>query len=108
MLTFAAYEIVANPDVQQKLYEEIADVNDQLGGSRVTYDALQKMTYLDQVICETLRKWPVAAQTDRTCVKDYIYDDGERKFTIEKGSSVVFGVLGVQHGMFLRHFIICT
>lgn len=62
-LTFAAYELVANPDVQQKLHEEIAEVNEQLRGKRVTYDVLQKMKYLDQVVSETLRKWPIGIQT---------------------------------------------
>lgn len=94
-LTFAAYELVANPDVQQKLYEEIAEV--QLGGKRITYDVIQKMKYLDQVVSETLRKWPGAVQTDRLCTKDYIYDDGKLKFKIEKGSSIIFPVYGVHH-----------
>ncbi|XP_055308854.1 probable cytochrome P450 9f2 isoform X2 [Sitodiplosis mosellana] len=96
LLTFAAYEIMVNADVQQKLYEEISEVNEQLGGKRITYDALQKIKYLDQVISETLRKYPTAIQTDRTCVKDYVYDDGERKFTIEKGSNVIFSLIGVH------------
>ncbi|XP_031640704.1 probable cytochrome P450 9f2 [Contarinia nasturtii] len=97
MLTFVAHELIVNADVQQKLYEEIAEVNERLGGTRITYDALQKMKYLDQVICEVLRKWPPATQTDRNCVKDYIYDDGKLKFKIEKGSNVIFPVYGIQH-----------
>lgn len=96
MLTFVAYELVVNQDVQQKLYEEIVNVDEQLDGKRISYDALQKMKYLDQVICETLRKWPAAPQTDRTCVKDYIYDDGKLKFKIEKGSNIIFPVLGLH------------
>lgn len=96
MLTFAAYELVANPDIQQKLYEEIADMNEQLDGKRISYEAIQKMQYLDQVICETLRKWPPAIQFDRICVKDYVYDDGNLKFKIDKGSDMVVSVLGVQ------------
>ncbi len=96
VLTFAAYELVVNPDVQQKLYEEIAEVDKQLGGTRVSYDALQKMKYLDQFISETLRMWPAAFQTDRICVKDYIFDDGNLKFKIEKGSNVIFSIVGVQ------------
>lgn len=96
MLTFAAYELVANPDIQEKLYDEIAATDDRLDGKRITYDALQQMRYLDQVICETLRKWPAAIQTDRSCVKDYLYDDGKMKFTIEKGSNMVFSILGIQ------------
>lgn len=94
---FAAYELVTNPDIQQTLYEEISDVNEQLGGKRITYETLQKMKYLDQVICETLRKWPAAGQIDRLCVKDYIYDDEDKlKFKIEKGSNIIFPVYGMH------------
>lgn len=96
MLTFVAHELVANPEVQQKLYEEIADVHEQLGGNRITYDVIQKMKYLDQVISETLRMWPAALQLDRECVKDYTYDDGKKKFTIEKGSVLAFSIFGIQ------------
>lgn len=62
MLTFVSYELLANPDVQQKLYGEIAEVNEKLNGRRIDYDTLQRMKYLDQIICETLRKWPPAPQ----------------------------------------------
>lgn len=92
-MSFTAYELVANPDVQQKLYQEIAGVTEQLDGQQITYDVIQKMKYLDQVVSEALRKWPPAIQADRECVKDYVYDDDERKFTIEKGSNVFFPML---------------
>lgn len=62
MLMFVSYELAANPDVQQKLYEEVIETDQQLAGKRITYDVLQKMKYLDQVICEVLRKWPPAIQ----------------------------------------------
>ncbi|XP_031630672.1 probable cytochrome P450 9f2 [Contarinia nasturtii] len=98
MLQFVAYELSINPDVQQRLYEEIAKTNEQLGGKRITYDAIQKMKYLDQVTCETLRKWPSLPQIDRICVKDFVYDDGNKlKFNIEKGTPVVFPIYGIQH-----------
>lgn len=115
LLTFAAYELFANPDVQQRLYEEIVQVNDQLDGRRINYDTLQKMKYLDQIICETLRKWPPATQVtssfstptmdnclqptafqvDRVCVKDYVYDDGEGlTFNVEAGTAFLFTIYG--------------
>lgn len=96
-LTFASHGIVANPDIQQKLYEEIAEMNEQLGGKRITYEALQKMKYLDQVVSETLRKNPGAPQIDRNCNKDYIYDDGTLRFKIEKGSNVLIPIYGLHH-----------
>lgn len=67
-LTFIAYELILNPDMQQRLYEEIANVNGTLDGKRPTYDAIQKMPYLDQFINETMRKWPALALLDRVCV----------------------------------------
>lgn len=97
-LIFAAYEIAANPDVQQKLYEEIADTNEQLVGKSITYDTLQKMRYLDQFVCEVLRRWPPATVIDRVCTKDYVYNDGKNtKFTLEKGDMIMIIVYSVHH-----------
>ena len=52
-----AYELTVNSDIQDKLYNEIKDMNDSLGGKTINYDQIQGMKYLDQVVCETLRKW---------------------------------------------------
>lgn len=83
-LSFLGYELTTNPDVQQKAYEEIAEMNRQLNGRPIDYDNLQKMHYMDMVISETLRMWPPAGVTDRICVKDYEYNDGTMKFTFKK------------------------
>lgn len=89
---------MVNPDIQQKLYEEIVKTREQLGGKRVSYDVLQKMKYMDQVICETLRKWPPAIQLGRLCVRDYLYDDGNKlKFLFEKGREFSISIYGIQH-----------
>lgn len=95
-LTFTAYEVAVNPNIQQKLYEEIVEMNKQLDGEKISYNELQKMKYMDQVICETLRKWPSGVPTDRICVKDYVYDDGQLKFNIEKGTNVIFTNFGIH------------
>lgn len=57
---FLAYELVVNPEIQQKLYEEIRKMNDTLDGRKITYEQIQSLKYLDQVLSETLRKWPPA------------------------------------------------
>lgn len=89
---------MANPDIQQKLYEEIAEMNATLEGKTITYDALQKLPYMDEVISEVLRKWPPAAFTDRLCTKDYIYDNGNGfKCTLEKGAVIVIPVYAIHH-----------
>lgn len=89
MLTFAAYELAVNPDVQTRLFEEVRETSESIGGQRLHYDALQKMKYMDQVVTETLRKWPPALLTDRLCNRDYVFDDGkDMKLLIEKGRVV--------------------
>lgn len=70
-MSFMAYELVCNPDIQQKLYNEVVTINEELGGKKITYEKIQSMKYLDQTVCEALRKWPPAPITDRLCVKDY-------------------------------------
>lgn len=52
-----AYELSVNPDIQQKLYEEIVAMEENLNGKRITYDQIQGLKYMDQVVCETLRRW---------------------------------------------------
>lgn len=98
LLTFVAYELLANPDVQQTLYEEIKATHESRQGKRLDYDALQKMKYMDQVITETLRKWPPVPMVDRICVKDYSYDDGDGlRLNIAKGTPVNIPIYCIQH-----------
>lgn len=96
VLSFVAYELSVNGDIQQKLYEEIAETHKNLNGKPLTYEVVQSMKYLDQVISETVRYWPPAPGLDRVCVKDYNYDDGEYKFTIEKGTSLMIPIYGLH------------
>lgn len=98
LLTFVAYELTRNRNIQQKLYEEILETEASLGGKRVSYDTLQSMKYMDQVICETLRKWPPNVQVDRVCVRDYMFDDGEDlKFKVEKERIFIIPIYGIQN-----------
>ncbi|XP_065080307.1 probable cytochrome P450 9f2 isoform X3 [Ochlerotatus camptorhynchus] len=95
-MIFMAYELAMNRDVQQRLYEEIAETNRQLEGKPLTYDTLQKMKYMDMVVSESLRMWPAAA-FDRTCVRDYVLDDGAGlKFTIDRGTCLWIPVHGIH------------
>lgn len=97
-LMFTAYELAINPDIQERLYAEVAETNRKLGGKKLPYDELQKMKYLDQVISEMLRLWPPAVVMDRVCSKDYEYnDDGSTQFRIDKGTLVWIPIYGLHH-----------
>lgn len=75
LLCFITYELARNPDVQRKLFEEIASVGDSSGGELPPYETLQKLRYLDMVVSESLRKWPPIAGTDRQCTKPYTMEN---------------------------------
>ncbi|XP_062563221.1 probable cytochrome P450 9f2 [Armigeres subalbatus] len=95
---FIIYELILNPEIQQRLYEEVRQINNQMKGKPLTYDALQGMKYMDMVVSETLRKWPLSPSADRLCVRDYTLDDGQGlKFTIDKGTCVSFPIHGLHH-----------
>ncbi|GBL88262.1 hypothetical protein AVEN_215465-1, partial [Araneus ventricosus] len=56
-----AYILALYPEIQKRTYEEIRDVLQKTEGE-LSYDALQEMTYLDSVLCETLRLYPAFAR----------------------------------------------
>ncbi|XP_065342833.1 uncharacterized protein LOC135941346 [Cloeon dipterum] len=68
VLAFLAHELAENPEVQERLREEV-DATIQEGP--LSYESVVGMKYLDMVISETLRKYPPAVGTDRTCIKNY-------------------------------------
>nr|XP_014086784.1 probable cytochrome P450 9f2 [Bactrocera oleae] len=97
LICFATQELMENPDVQEKVYQEIAEVNERLEGKQVTYEALQGMKYLDMVISETLRKWPGAVNLDRECTKDFVFEADGKRIEIKKGQTILIPVVGLQH-----------
>jgi cytochrome P450 family 9 len=70
LMCFMSYELGANPDVQEKLRQEIDETLKNCNG-KLTYEALMNMKYMDMVTSETLRKWPNAPAIDRVCTKPY-------------------------------------
>ncbi|KAK5641877.1 hypothetical protein RI129_010424 [Pyrocoelia pectoralis] len=90
LMSFIAYELAVNPDIQERLRQEVDDTLQRCNGS-VTYEALMQMKYLDMVVSETLRKWPTITAIDRLCVKPYTIEptnSDEKPITLEKGDFV--------------------
>ena len=79
------YQLAKNPEVQEKLRTEIQEVTNGDLEKNLCYDDLQTMTYLDQVINETLRLHnPVGVGAlNRTTTKDYMMP--ETDLIIPKG-----------------------
>ncbi|KAF2894456.1 hypothetical protein ILUMI_11718 [Ignelater luminosus] len=92
-MTFCLFELASNPDVQQKVREEIQEVLAKYNGE-ITYDALTEMKYMGQVIDETLRKYPPIMFLNRKCVEPYRIPDTD--IVIEKDTVVVIPILGIH------------
>lgn len=94
-----SWELAMNPEVQKTLIVEIDEVLKTLDdGKTISYEALNKMKFLEMVVNETLRKWPPAPSAIRECTKDYILNlsDGA-EVQIKKGDSVMIPVRSIQH-----------
>ncbi|CAL1286913.1 unnamed protein product [Larinioides sclopetarius] len=84
-LNFASYLLALNPEIQENAYKEIREVLQRCKGE-LTYEALQEMKYLDNIISETLRLYPPAPRLER--IADVEAKLGDTGITIPKGMLV--------------------
>ncbi|XP_076625105.1 cytochrome P450 9e2-like [Colletes latitarsis] len=97
-LCFAVHEIAANPDVQAKLRAEIEAVARKTNG-RLTYDAIKDMAYMDAVLNEIARLYPVTTVLDRVCVKEFELPPAtpdSKPVAIKPGGMVAFMPFAMQ------------
>ncbi|XP_045460600.1 probable cytochrome P450 6a14 [Harmonia axyridis] len=92
-MTFCLYELARNKDIQEKLRKEIIQTLDRHGG-KITYENVHEMVYLDQVINETLRKYPPLPNLNRVCTKEYKVPGTD--LVLEKGMQVIIPVFGIH------------
>ncbi|XP_022916482.2 cytochrome P450 9e2-like [Onthophagus taurus] len=99
MMAFLCHELALNQDIQKKLQQEI-DVAFNKTNEKLNYEEMVHMKYLDMVISEILRKWPLGIMLSRECVRDYklIGSEihGENDIVIEKGVSIMIPVYGIH------------
>ncbi|XP_069699328.1 cytochrome P450 6j1-like [Periplaneta americana] len=69
-LSHTLYELALHPEIQSRLRNEISQVM-ATHKNELTYDVIQDITYLDMVMSETLRKYPVVTSLERKCLNDY-------------------------------------
>jgi len=85
-ITLTLYNLAMNPEVQERLYEEIMSTLKDLQAENeleadpvelFTMDRIQKMKFLECVIKETLRIYPPATFTERQASEDVSIDNGD-------------------------------
>ncbi|CAL1686479.1 unnamed protein product [Lasius platythorax] len=96
LMCFVAHELAVNPDIQNRLREE---VQQYLAEGEMSYESLSKMTYMDMVISETLRKYPPVIFIDRLCTKSYELPPskpGYKSLIVESNSVMMIPVYGLH------------
>lgn len=93
-MSFSLYELALNPDIQDRLRNEIDTVLKKHGGS-VTYEGVQEMKYMDKIISETLRKYPPLPILNRECTKTY--EIPGTNLILEKGVPVVIPTMAIHY-----------
>jgi cytochrome P450 len=80
-LTFTLYLLGRNPEIQQKVLEEIIKIESE---TTSIVEQLQKMTYTNAVLNESMRLYPPAWITDRQNVED----DSIGAYHLKKGTLI--------------------
>lgn len=93
-MSYCLFELARNPKALRKVQEELDLVFKTLGPDGITYDALEKLTYLECCINETLRIYPPVPFLFRECRYDYKVPNSD--IVIPKGTAVFIPTLGHQ------------
>jgi cytochrome P450 family 9 len=98
LMCFMAYELGVNPDIQQRLIQEVDDTLEACNG-KLTYEAVSGTKYMDMVLSEALRKWPNAVAADRVCTKSYTIEPktpDEKPVHLEKNAVIWLPIMGLH------------
>nr|AKZ17700.1 cytochrome P450 monooxygenase CYP9Z62 [Tenebrio molitor] len=98
LMCFMAYELGVNPDIQQRLIQEVDDTLETCNG-KLTYEAVSGMKYMDMVVSEALRKWPAGVAVDRVCTKPYTIEPktpDEKPVHLEKNAVIWLPIMGLH------------
>ncbi|XP_070556745.1 cytochrome P450 3A5-like [Ptychodera flava] len=91
LMSYVAYSMATNPDIQEKLCTEIDDV--MANNEEPSYNVVSKMPYLDMIVCETLRMYPPSLRFDRECNEDVTIAG----INIKKGMYVAVSIYAIHH-----------
>lgn len=99
-MAFASYCLAMNPDIQERLFEEVSSVICSIDGDnqqmkvdvkKINYETIEKIEYLDNFVSEVLRLHTPVPRIPRVAWKDYVLkygpDDG-KSVSIPKGTLV--------------------
>lgn len=75
LLNFISQQLANNREIQNRLHNECQDIQQKLDAEPLNYESLQQMKYMDMVISEGLRLYPIAPELKRRATKKYVLDN---------------------------------
>lgn len=93
-MTYCMFELALNQEIQKKARDSVIKVLEK-HNNNLNYDSLNEMTYLEQCINETLRKYPVVANLQRTSISEYKIPSTNVKLL--KNQTVWIPVYAIHH-----------
>ena len=96
-MSFALYELAKHPEVQQRAREEIREALQNSENGELSYEQLNDLKYLHNVILEVLRFYPPLPFLDRECTAEKGYSlHPHVNFTIPNGMPVYVSANALQ------------
>ncbi|XP_037045357.1 probable cytochrome P450 6a13 [Bradysia coprophila] len=93
-ISYTMTELAYNPDIQERVRQEVSERTESSNGE-ITYENIHEMPYLNQVINESLRRFPPAFTTLRQCIKDYPIPG--TKHVLKKGQGLMIPIYQIHH-----------
>ena len=94
-LSFMAYYLSQNLEIQEKLQEEIDQAFEDNDEKMPEYNTIQSLPYMDMCIKETLRLSSIVGAITRTCGKPYTIPD--TNIHLEKDDLVMIPARGIHY-----------
>jgi cytochrome P450 / NADPH-cytochrome P450 reductase len=102
LLSYAIYALLKHPEILQKAYEEVDRVFGHDLGAKPTYQQVTQLTYIAQILKETLRLWPPAPVYGITPLQDETIGG---QYQLKKGTfiSILVGALHLDKSVWGEH-----
>lgn len=95
VMSFMLYTLGAHKDVQDRLRQEIIDNSDENGN--ISYEKIDVMPYIEQVLSETLRLYPPISMLTKKCTNStYLTGYKGQTVKIEHGTNIAIPLMSIH------------
>lgn len=98
-MSYTLYEMALNPDVQKLAQQEVDSVLAASNGE-ITEDVINKLTFLEQCLMETVRVHSSVFHLSKVCLKETEfppqYESSTTNLKLEEGMNVVIPVYALH------------